>query len=148
MAWAVASLCVLAAIGAGLLAWHLVWTRRQSGLFRCKIRLTHGWLRGYPTTWPKRVTRAVWARDVLIVFRGRAFTRVEGLPVACATGTLRNLNRQDVSRLGRDPVVLDLVLDDGPHLEVAAPAAAQSLLCGPYVVAQVQAADHGSQSSR
>ena len=147
MVWTVAALSAVVAIGAILVVSQVVWTRRRHDLFRCKIRLTDGWLPGYRTTWPKRATRAVWARDVLVVFHGVAFVRVEGLPVACAQGSVRTLTRRDVSWLGRNPIALDLVLDCGPRLEVAAPASAQSLLCGPYLVAEVQP-DRGSQSSR
>ncbi len=147
MVWTVAMLSAVVAVGAALLVLHLVWTHRRSGRFRCKIRVTGGWVPGYPTTWPKRVSRAEWARDVLIVFRGPASGRAEGLPVACAQGTVRILAGREVSRLGREPVALDLVLDDGPRLEVAAPATARALLCGPYLVAQAQA-ESGSQNSQ
>jgi hypothetical protein len=148
MVWTlVAVLAALVAIGAGLLVLQVVWTRRRLDLFRCKIRLIEGWLPGYSTKWPRLAARATWEHDVLIVYRGLGVVRVEGLPVACAQGTVRTLPKREVSRLGRHPVGLDLVLDCGPRLEVAVPASAQSLLCGPYLVAEVQP-DRGSQSSR
>ena len=148
MVWTfVAVLTGIVAIGAGLLILQLIWTRRRLDLFRCKIRLIDGWLPGYASTWPKLATRAVWEHDVLIVYRGVGVVRVEGLAVACARGTVRTLARREVSRLGRHPVALDLVLDCGPRIEVAVPASAQSQLCGPYLVAEVQA-DRGSKNSR
>lgn len=148
MAWTVvAVLAAVVAIGAALIAAQVIWTRRRHDLFRCKIRLAGGWLPGHTTAWPRRATRAMWARDVLIVFRGVAFVRVEALPVACAHGTVHTLARREVSRLGPHPVALDLVLDCGPRFEIAAPESARSQLCGPYVVAEIQA-DRGSQNSR
>lgn len=147
MVWAVASLCVVAAAGAALLGWHLRWMRSPPGSFRCKIRVAQGWLHGYSPDWPKRTVRVVWARDVLIVFRRSVFTRVEGLPVECARGKVRTLPEREVSRLGRRPVALQLILDDGAHLEVAARAAAESLLCGPYLVVEIQT-NRGWQSRR
>lgn len=57
---------------------------------------------------------------------------------------MRTLPGWDVPRLGPDPVVLDLVLDDGPHLRVAAADAAQSLLCGPYAVMHKRSAPGAS----
>jgi hypothetical protein len=83
---------------------------------------------------PKRITRAGWARDVLIVFPRPALFRLRTLPVACAQGDIHTLARGEVTRLGRRPVALDLVLDDGPRLEVAASAKARDRLCGPYLV--------------
>jgi hypothetical protein len=148
MVWTlVAVLSAIVAVGAGLLVSQVVWTRRRLDLFRCKIRLIDGWLPGYSSRWPRLPARATWAHDVLIVYRGVGFVRVEGLSVACAQGTVRNLAKREVSRLGRHPVALDLVLDCGPRLEVAVPAPAQSLLCGPYLAAEVEA-DRGSQNSR
>ena len=145
--WIVASLSAIVVVGAVLVVLHAVWTQRRSGRFRCKIRVSEGWLTGYGTSWPRRASRAEWARDVLLVYRGMGLVRLEALPVARAEGKVRSLPGRDVSGLGDDPAALCLVLDDGPRLEVAAPAAARALLCGPYLVAQVQA-ERGSQDSR
>jgi hypothetical protein len=139
MAWAVALLSAIVAVGAVLVVLQLVRTRRYDNRFRCKIRVAGGWLPGYTSEWSKRTMRAGWARDVLIVFRGRVFVRAEGLPVARAEGRVRNAPRREVSRLGRNPILIDLILDGGVRLQVAAPASAQDLLCGPYLVAEVQA---------
>lgn len=147
MVWAVSLLGVVVIVCAYLIGSQVAWTYRRDNRFRCKIRLTRGWVPGFDTTWSKRVIRAEWVRDVLLVFRGRAFVRTEGLPVARAEGAVRHLRGGELSRLGRDPVVLDLILDDGARIQIAAPASAQALVCGPYLVAQVQAG-RGSQSSK
>ena len=131
MVWIVAALttlCVLTAAGAALVVRHMIGLRRGQMAFRCKIRVRGGWLPGFETTWPKRITRAMWARDVLIVFGGFGLLRMWPLPVASAQGAVHNLPRSEVSRLGSDPIALIVVLDDGPRLEVAASADARAII--------------------
>ena len=150
MVWIVAALsalCIFTAAGTALVVRHMIGLRRGYASFRCKIRVRGGWLSGFQTTWPKRISRAMWARDVLIVFRGFGLLKMWPLPVASAEGAVHNLPRSEVSRLGSDPVALVLVLDDGPRLQVAASAEERDLLCGPYLVADA-IPDRGSQSSR
>ncbi|HZC53621.1 MAG TPA: hypothetical protein VE441_14130 [Mycobacterium sp.] len=140
-------LCTLVTILLFVLVRHMIWVRREPGLFRCKIRVTNGWLAGYSFDWPKRTNRAVWARDVLILFRGIGRVQMRALPVARAQGDVHILRQDVVSRLGTDPLAVHLVLDDGSRLEVAAPAKARGLLCGPYLVLQVRP-NRGPQTSR
>ena len=132
------ALCTLVTITLLVVALHVIRIRREPGLFRCKVRVTSGWLLGYSGDWPKRANRAVWARDVLLLFRGIGRTHMRTLPVAYAEGDVHKLRQGTVSRLGAYPVALDLVLDEGPLFEVAAPASARAVLCGPYVVPQLQ----------
>lgn len=146
-AWLLGALCTFVAVGGLLLTWHVIWTRRQEGLFCCKIRVSDGWHPDFAEAWPKRNVRATWVRDVLIVFHGWAFVRVQGLAIACAQGSVHALPRQSARRLGRHPVALDLVLDEGARLEVAAPMHARTLLCGPFLVPQLLP-NRGWKSSR
>jgi|SwirhisoilCB3_FD_contig_31_11119310_length_512_multi_3_in_0_out_0_1 hypothetical protein len=132
------ALCALLAVALLLLARHVRWVRREPGLFRCKVRVVSGWVPDHSATWSRRVRRALWASDVLILFHGIGFLHVTALPVACAKGDLQSMSRRAVSRLGSHPVALHLVLEEGPRLEVAAPAKDRALLCGPYVVPQLQ----------
>jgi hypothetical protein len=137
MGWIVGTVSAVGAVivaVAAVIAWQMLDARVTHGTFRCKIRVSDGTLRGFSPRWPKRITRAGWARDVLIVFPRPALFRLRTLPVACAQGDIHTLARGEVTRLGRRPVALDLVLDDGPRLEVAASAKARDRLCGPYLV--------------
>ena len=137
MGWIVGTISAVGAVvvaAAALIAWQMLDARVTHRAFRCKIRVSDGSLSGFSRRWPKRITRAGWARDVLIVFPRPASFRLRMLPVACAQGDVHILTRGEVTRLGRNPVALDLVLDDGPRLEVAASAKAEDRLCGPYLV--------------
>jgi hypothetical protein len=137
MGWIVgtiSALCAFVVAAAVLIGWQRLDARITHRAFRCKIRVSDGSLPGVSQRWPKRITRAAWARDVLIVFPRPALFRLRTLPVACAQGDVHTLPRREVTRLGRNPVALALVLDDGPRLEVAAPAKARERLCGPYLV--------------
>jgi hypothetical protein len=130
----VSAVCAVMVAAAALIAWQMFDARSTHGAFRCKIRISDGSLPGLSRRWPKRITRAAWARDVLIVFPRPAVFRLRTFPVACAQGDVHTLPRGEVTRLGRHPVALDLVLDDGARLEVAASAKARDRLCGPYLV--------------
>jgi hypothetical protein len=130
--------CALLTV-AVLVVWrHVMWVRREPGLFRCRVRVASGWLPGYRTVWSRRARRALWAGDVLVLFRGIGLVQPKPLPVVCARGEVESLSRRAVSRLGSHPVALHLVLEEGVWLEVAAPAEARAQLCGPFVVAQLQ----------
>jgi hypothetical protein len=140
MAWVVATVSVLSTLivcAAVLVLWRMLQLRRQPGSFRCKIRVLAGWSPGFKTNWPRRVARAMWASNVLIVYPARAVIRVHPVAVTCAHGAVHAVPKHEVTRLGPDPVALDLLLDEGSRLEIAAPAQSRTLLCGPYVVAQV-----------
>lgn len=132
-------LSIVVAVGAVFAVSQIVWMHRREYCFRCKIRLVGGWFPAYSNAWPRRTVRAEWAHDVLIVSRGRVFVRTDWLPTARAEGKLLDLTRREVSRLGPDPTALDVILDNGVRLRVAARAKNESLLCGPYLVAQVEA---------
>ncbi len=139
MAWVVATvtaLCAFAVCGLALVLRPMLLLRREPDTFRCKIRVSSGWLPSFKTTWPKRVSRAAWASNVLIVFRGPAEIRVHAMEVASAHGAVHTLPRREVARLGPEPLALDLILENGCRLEVAAPARSRTLLCGPYLVPQ------------
>lgn len=139
MAWVVAAvsvLCTLVVGGVVLVLRRMLRLRREPGTFRCKIRITAGSSLGFKTTWPKLVTRAAWASDVLIVFPRPAAVRMHALAVESAHGFVHTLPRHEVSRLGPDPQALNLILDDGRRLEVAVSSQSRTLLCGPYLVPQ------------
>jgi hypothetical protein len=125
---------LLGMLGANLGA-RLCFARAPS-TFRCKLRLP-----GDPdqplAPWRWHRTRARWIHDVLLVQRGLLLPRTATL---CARGPDRAVRRTspiEVNRLGADPMVLTLTLDDSRVLEIAARAADVTTLAGPFLTAAI-----------
>jgi hypothetical protein len=93
---------------------------RTPGAFKVALRLHDGEVRGLDTSWPRLPGYGHWVHDVLIVHRGLGLVRTTPYPVAsCAPP--HDATAPAPSHLGRAPVVVQLTLDDGAILEMAAP---------------------------
>ena len=92
------------------------------GTFACRMRL----VAGSPPDWPSgRRDRGrgcgLWVHDVLLVQRGRWRPRLVALRVRLPEDSIRAVAPREFRGLGSDPVAIDLRLDDGAIVRVAAP---------------------------
>jgi hypothetical protein len=107
------------------------------GAFRCKLRARYDRLPGIRRRWPLWPTYARWVHDVLLVQRGLLCPRTVALPVRMPEQVIRDGSGWSLRGLGDGPLRLDLRLDDGRLVEVAAPGTARTLLTGPYLAAAI-----------
>jgi hypothetical protein len=87
--------------------------------------------------WPRRRWAATWVREVLVLRRGVLVPRTRVLAVRMLDAPLREAAPGEVRRLGPDPVVVLLRLDDDTLVEVAAPHDHRTVLVGPFLAAAV-----------
>jgi len=108
--------------------------------FFCKVR---------PVTrsrWPIRRSRGRWVHDVLLIRRGRWLQRTVALPVRLPEDNPRPADCDGPSGLGLRPYTLQLRLDDGSLMEVAAAAADRVTMVGPFLAAAVDG--HSSRGQK
>jgi hypothetical protein len=114
-----------------------MWNRRQfrntPGVFRAKVRLTSGALDGLSESWPPVAAYARWVHDVLLVNKGLALVRTLPLPIAAAEGPVEEADPHEVKRLGDNPILMQLRLDNGATIQLAAPGEARAVAYGPFV---------------
>jgi hypothetical protein len=106
-------------------------------VFACRVRLVAGWPPGWSRRWDRAKAHGVWVHDVLVLQRGRWFPRVVALAVRLPEDSIRVVDRGQFRRLGLNPVVIDLRLDDGALLTVAAGQWHRTELAGPFLAAAV-----------
>lgn len=106
--------------------------KRDPGVFPAKLRVVSGRSVGLGSSWQRMPVYVRWVHDVLIVHQGVALVRNRALPVARITGSLVPGSPEDVKRLGPQPILMTLVLDDGATVECVAPADARDLMVGPF----------------
>jgi hypothetical protein len=82
-----------------------------------------------------RRAKAVWVHDVLLVQQGRLFPRLLALAVRLPEDSIRFAAHGEATRLGHTPLVLELRLDDGALVAVAAASRHRTLLAGPFLAA-------------
>ena len=115
-------------VGVLLLA---VWSRRHfqkaPGAFPCRVREVPG--AGEQPAWGRAKSQGRWVHDVLLLHSGLALIRYRALPVA---GVGKPAAPAEDTRFKGDAVSIQLRLDDGSVVEVAAPAEARQLLVGPF----------------
>ena len=103
--------------------------------FPCQI----WWLAGSPVGRADRSVirraRAVWVHDVLLVQQGRVFPRLLALAVRLPEDSIRFAAPDEATGLGRTPLVIELRLDDGGLVAVAARSPHRTLLAGPFLAA-------------
>jgi hypothetical protein len=132
----VASLLLLVA-----LAVRLIRRRRRTrahGAFRCKARLCASRSAIWPYLRPRWTLRRLWARwdgDELVVQRGLLLSRTARLPARVLADGVYLLTCVDVTRLGAQPIAVELEISDGSRIEVAARNSARLALVGPYLTA-------------
>ena len=110
---------------------------RAEQTFRCRIRITDYPFPSSPEPWPRRRMRATWVHDVLVVHRGVLHSRTLTFAVRGADGALRSSCQREISRLGAQPVVLSLQLDDERKVDIAAPHSDRTALVGPFLTAAI-----------
>jgi len=131
------ALVIVALAGAALSSWQRHRFGGAGETFSCRIRPVAGSPAGWSTRPSKGRARARWVHDVLLVQRGRLLPRVVALPVRLPEDSIRAAEPGEVSGLGPTPLVIELRLDDGPLLAVAAAARDRTLLAGPFLAAAV-----------
>jgi hypothetical protein len=116
----------------GLKIWQRFQFKQQPGVFEAKIRLESGGAEGFKEAWPRLSGYAVWVQTVLLAHEGLALRNNTPLPVAGLEGPLDASLVHDAKRLGENPVVYRLTLDDGATLLMAVPAEAGAVAVGPF----------------
>jgi len=110
----------------------------ERDVFRCRIRLVSGQVAGLATTWRGRPGWARWEHEILLVRAHRLFGKNHILPVQTVVGSVSTTSSAAIGSLGDNPAVVQLLLDLGDVVEVAAPASARELVAGPFVVAALR----------
>lgn len=110
--------------------------KRTGASFRCRV-----WSPGELPPTRHRSTmagqRAVWIHDVLLVHRGWLFPRLVVLPVRLPEESMRLAAPGEVTGLGRMPLAMELRLDDGRVVAVAAANRDRTPLAGPFLAAAI-----------
>ena len=90
--------------------------------------------------WRRWSTRARWVNDVLLVQSGLLRTGVTAVVPRVPSGSrLRCIGRDEVRRLGADPVALRLLDDAGRPMDIAVDSSSRMLLVGPFLAAALTA---------
>jgi hypothetical protein len=103
------------------------WVGRQTGAFKGAIRVAAGQVDGVGPKWRKGYGR--WIRDILVWTRGPFFFQNE--LVLSDGAVVRAAKPDEVKRLGRAPIVVELAVD-GSSVFVAADAEDREFALGPY----------------
>ncbi|HEX6754574.1 MAG TPA: hypothetical protein VF109_01365 [Mycobacteriales bacterium] len=109
---------------------------RIGGSFRCRVWSPAGFRLVRNRSNLGRA-RAVWVHDVLLVQRGRLFPRLFALPVRLPDDSMRFAAPGETTGLGRMPLVMELRLDNGSLVAVAAAERDRTVLAGPYLAAAI-----------
>jgi hypothetical protein len=131
------SVASAALAGIALSSRHRHYLSKASPTFACRVWSPAGsrpgrWNRATP-----RRARAVWIHDVLLVERGRLFPRLLVLPVRLPDDSMRFARPGEVSGLTTMPLVMELRLDDGSLVAVAAASQDRTSLAGPFLAAAI-----------
>jgi hypothetical protein len=106
------------------------WVARQPGAFKGAIRVTHGPASGRKAKWQGGYGR--WVRDILVWTRAPFLFRNELILVQGLAGSPRSVSTKEVKRLGKQPIVVPLSVDEGGQIEVAVSAEKEHLAPGPF----------------
>jgi hypothetical protein len=101
--------------------------QQSPGVFECRVREVPT-AREQPD-WGRAKSFGRWVHDVLLLHSGLALIRYVALPVA---GAEKPVEPAEDTRFKGDAVSIQLRLDDGSIVEVAAPAEVRELLAGPF----------------
>ena len=110
--------------------------RLAGATFPCRVWPLTGSRLG-PDRSSLRKARAVWVHDVLLVQHGWLFSRLLTLPVRLPEDSIRFAAPGEATGLGRVPLVMELRLDDGALVAVAAANRDRTLLAGPFLTAAI-----------
>jgi hypothetical protein len=109
-----------------LLVGHNRWLKKQPGVFAGAIRVSFGEVDGLRSTWTRGSGR--WVRDVLVWNGAPLKLRSHVIGIDEIAGT-RDAGDGDVTRLGKRPVVAQLVADSAV-IDLAADGADHDRLIG------------------
>ncbi|MDQ1633347.1 MAG: hypothetical protein QOJ32_156 [Frankiaceae bacterium] len=123
--------------GLGIALYNRRLQKRHPGAFPCKLRVRSGTVSGFGADWQRSPTYAHWVHDVLLVTSGVALVRTRALAVQSVTSPAPGQVPAELRKLGPDPVMLTLILDENAVVEVTAPTDAGELLVGPFLLADV-----------
>jgi hypothetical protein len=130
------SVVASAVVVTAAIAWsHRRVLRRVGATFPCRVWSLAGFRLGRRSS--SGPARAVWVHDVLLVQRGRLFARLLVLPVRLPEDSMRFAAPGETTGLGRMPLVMELRLDDGALVAVAAANRDRTLLAGPFLAAAI-----------
>ena len=115
--------------------WNRKRFQKSPGAFKCLLRRLSDESHGKQTSWPSMPAYARWVHDVLIVHVGVALVRTQVFPIA----SIERMDDSDAvpapKRLGANPSIIRLRLDDGSVMVMAVPANAAVLQRGPFTPA-------------
>jgi hypothetical protein len=106
------------------------WISHQPGAFKGAIRVIEGDVPGLRSRWKRGYGR--WVRDILVWTKTPLLFRNELVLADGLAGEARDAKRGEVKRLGKHPAVVQLVVEGGGRIEVAASADAQERAPGPF----------------
>jgi hypothetical protein len=132
-----ASAASAALAGITLSRWHRRCLSNAGPTFRCRVWWPAGSRPGRGNRTNLHRARAVWIHDVLLVQRGRLFPRLLVLPVRLPDDSMRFAEPGEVSGLTTRPLVMELRLDDGSLVAVAAASEDRTSLAGPFLAAAI-----------
>jgi Protein of unknown function (DUF2550) len=106
------------------------WVSHQPGAFKGAIRVIEGDVPGLRPRWKRGYGR--WVRDILVWTKTPLLFRNELVLADGLAGEPRDAKPGEVRRLGKHPAVVQLVVDGGGRIEVAASADGQERAPGPF----------------
>lgn len=112
--------------------WNRHKFRQQPGVFTTKIRLESGQFTGFREKWPPASNYAIWVHDVLIVHKGLGLVPTSPVGVKGLVGAPTDANPELVKRLGDNPKMVRIELDDDSILLLAVPEEHLALALGPF----------------
>lgn len=121
---------------------------RSPDVFACSVRVVQGRLAGLPNGGTGRSCRGEWKHAVLVLHCGFVLTYAVPLAVRTAEDGIEPAGRSVESRLGSGAIQMQLRLDDGSIVLVAAPADAVEMLAGPFFAAAVRGLPPGMTERR
>jgi len=112
--------------------WHRHETKSLPGIFKTKVRLVSGEYRHIDQNFPRTAEQAFWVHDVLILEKGLLIPRTLSFGIADRVQPTRQADPEQVKGLGDAPVWLQVRLDNGAVLEIAAQREKAELASGPF----------------
>jgi hypothetical protein len=106
------------------------WVSHQPGAFKGAIRVIDGDVPGIKPRWKRGYGR--WVRDILVWTKTPLLFRNELVPADGLASEPHDAKPGEVRRLGKHPAVVQLVVEGGGRIEVAASANGRRRVPGPF----------------
>jgi hypothetical protein len=114
------------------------WVSHQPGAFKGAIRVVRGDVPGLGPKWRHGYGR--WVRDVLVWTKGPLLFRNKVVGADGLAGRERSAEPGEVRRLGQQPTVVSVAVDEDTVIEIAVPEEALDKARGSFAVPDVQGA--------